>query len=50
MLFIGDIFTTGWSGLDFSGFQPGDFVAVFGAGPISMLCAYYALLRGVCIV
>ena len=50
MLFVGDIFTTGWSGLDFSGFQPGDSVAVFGAGPMGMLCAYSAILRGASVV
>src|SRR6202012_1078623 len=32
--------------LDFAGFQPGDSVAVFGAGPVGLLCAYSALLRG----
>ncbi|KAL5420066.1 hypothetical protein PMIN06_011647 [Paraphaeosphaeria minitans] len=45
-LFLSDIFATGWTGLDFSGFQPGDTVAVFGAGPVGLLCAYSALLRG----
>jgi threonine dehydrogenase-like Zn-dependent dehydrogenase len=45
-LFLSDIFTTGWGGLDFAGFQPGDTVAVFGAGPMGLLCAYSALLRG----
>lgn len=45
-LFLSDIFATGWTGLDFSGFQPGDTVAVFGAGPMGLLCAYSALLRG----
>ncbi|KAL9593163.1 MAG: hypothetical protein Q9219_007655 [cf. Caloplaca sp. 3 TL-2023] len=45
-LFIGDVWATGWTGLDFAGFQPGDRVAVFGAGPVGLLCAYSALLRG----
>lgn len=45
-LFLSDIFATGWTALDFSGFQPGDTVAVFGAGPMGLLCAYSALLRG----
>ncbi|ODM19381.1 hypothetical protein SI65_04365 [Aspergillus cristatus] len=31
-LTTGDIFATGWSAIDYSGFQPGDTVAVFGAG------------------
>jgi threonine dehydrogenase-like Zn-dependent dehydrogenase len=45
-LFLSDIFATGWAALDFSGFQPGDSVAVFGAGPVGLLCAYSAMLRG----
>lgn len=45
-LFLSDIFATGWQALDYSGFQPGDDVAVFGAGPVGLLCAYSAKLRG----
>ncbi|KAK9415874.1 putative Alcohol dehydrogenase [Seiridium unicorne] len=45
-LFMSDIWATAWGCLDFSGFQPGDSVAVFGAGPVGLLCAYSALLRG----
>ncbi|KAF2183274.1 GroES-like protein [Zopfia rhizophila CBS 207.26] len=43
---ICDIFPTAWYALDCSGFQPGDSVAVFGAGPVGLLCAYSAILRG----
>ncbi|KAK1753843.1 hypothetical protein QBC47DRAFT_461860 [Echria macrotheca] len=45
-LFLTDIFITGWTGLDFARFQPGDTVAIFGAGPVGLMCAYAALLRG----
>ncbi|KAI1376959.1 GroES-like protein [Hypoxylon crocopeplum] len=45
-LFVSDIFATGWTVLDFSGFEPGDTVAVFGAGPVGLLAAYSAMLRG----
>lgn len=31
---VSDIFGTGWTGLDYAGFQAGDTVAVFGAGPV----------------
>lgn len=41
-----DIFATGWSAITFSGFEPGDSVAVFGAGPVGLLAAYSAILRG----
>ncbi|KAH8589879.1 alcohol dehydrogenase [Bisporella sp. PMI_857] len=45
-LFVSDIFATGWTVLDFAGFEPGDSVAVFGAGPVGLLAAYSAMLRG----
>ncbi|KAH8659985.1 alcohol dehydrogenase [Xylariales sp. PMI_506] len=43
---LSDIFCTAWAGLSLSGFAPGDSVAVFGAGPVGLLCAYSAILRG----
>lgn len=43
---LSDIFATGWTALDYAGFQPGDTVAVFGAGPVGLLAAYSAILRG----
>jgi threonine dehydrogenase-like Zn-dependent dehydrogenase len=45
-LFVSDIFSTAWSGVTWSGFTPGDSVAVFGAGPVGLLAAYSAVLRG----
>ncbi|KAG9188718.1 hypothetical protein G6011_07423 [Alternaria panax] len=45
-LFISDIFSTAWSGFTWSGFTPGDSVIVFGAGPVGLLAAYSAILRG----
>ncbi|KKY16942.1 putative alcohol dehydrogenase superfamily zinc-containing [Diplodia seriata] len=41
-----DIFATGWTALSFASLSPGDTVAVFGAGPVGLLAAYSALLRG----
>ncbi|KAJ4022813.1 hypothetical protein NW761_014961 [Fusarium oxysporum] len=43
---VSDIWSTAWTGLDFSSFEPGDTVAVFGAGPVGLLTAYTAILRG----
>ncbi|RAH80137.1 zinc-binding dehydrogenase family oxidoreductase [Aspergillus japonicus CBS 114.51] len=43
---LSDIFATGWTALDFAGFQPGDTVAIFGAGPVGLMAAYSATLRG----
>lgn len=45
-LFLSDIFATGWTALDFAGFEPGDTLAVFGAGPVGLLATYSAFLRG----
>ncbi|KAF4442933.1 hypothetical protein F53441_11577 [Fusarium austroafricanum] len=45
-----DAFPTGWSALSWSGFQPGDTVAVFGAGGIGLMCAYSAIIRGASLV
>ena len=41
-----DIFATGWQGLTWSGFQAGESVVVFGAGPVGQMAAYSAILRG----
>ncbi|KAL4975932.1 hypothetical protein BDW66DRAFT_166833 [Aspergillus desertorum] len=45
-ILLADIFPTGWHGIEISGFQPGDSVAVFGAGPVGLMAAYSAQLRG----
>jgi threonine dehydrogenase-like Zn-dependent dehydrogenase len=42
----GDIFSTGWQAITWSGFEPGDSVAVFGAGPVGLMATYSAILRG----
>lgn len=47
---LADIFPTGWTGLDFANFQAGNSVAVFGAGPVGLMCAYSAIIRGASIV
>ena len=45
-ILLADIFPTGWHGLVLSGFKPGESVAVFGAGPVGLMAAYSAVLRG----
>ncbi|KAJ5454110.1 GroES-like protein [Penicillium daleae] len=45
-LLASSIFATGWGALDLAGYQPGDSVAVFGAGPIGLMAVYSAMLRG----
>ncbi|KAI0051079.1 GroES-like protein [Auriscalpium vulgare] len=43
---LADIFPTGWHGVELSGFKPGESIAVFGAGPVGLMAAYSAKLRG----
>ncbi len=43
---LADIFPTGWHGVTLSGFQPGESVVVFGGGPVGLMAAYSAVLRG----
>ncbi|KAH6677291.1 glutathione-independent formaldehyde dehydrogenase-like protein [Halenospora varia] len=45
-ILLADIFPTGWHGVQLSGFQPGETIAVFGAGPVGLMAAYSATLRG----
>jgi glutathione-independent formaldehyde dehydrogenase len=43
---LSDIFPTGWHGVELSGFQVGDRVAVFGGGPVGLMAAHSAIIRG----
>jgi len=43
---LSDIFPTGWHGTVLAGLQPGDDVAVHGAGPVGLMAAHSALIRG----
>ncbi|MEU8083055.1 alcohol dehydrogenase catalytic domain-containing protein [Micromonospora sp. NPDC049101] len=47
---LADAFVTGWHAATLAGVEPGDTVAVFGAGTIGLLGAYSALLRGARVV
>jgi glutathione-independent formaldehyde dehydrogenase len=43
---LADVFPTGYHGCELAGVSPGESVAVFGAGPLGLMAAYSALLRG----
>lgn len=43
---LSDIFPTGYTAVQRSGMQPGDTVAVFGAGPVGLIAVYSAILLG----
>lgn len=43
---LADIFPTGYHGCELAGVSPGQTVAVYGAGPVGLMAAYSAFLRG----
>ncbi|MFD5826273.1 glutathione-independent formaldehyde dehydrogenase [Lentzea sp. NPDC060358] len=43
---LSDVFPTGWHGTELAGQRPGDDVVVFGAGPVGLMAAHSAVLRG----
>jgi glutathione-independent formaldehyde dehydrogenase len=45
-ILLADIFPTGYHGCELAGVSPGVSVAVYGAGPVGLMAAYSALLRG----
>lgn len=46
VLFLTDIFPTGYSAIDWAEVKGGEFVAIFGAGPVGLMAAKSAWLRG----
>jgi glutathione-independent formaldehyde dehydrogenase len=45
-ILLADIFPTGYHGCDLALVSPGETVAVYGAGPVGLMAAYAALIRG----
>lgn len=43
---LADIFPTGYHATEMAGVRPGETVAVYGAGPVGLMAAYSALLKG----
>jgi glutathione-independent formaldehyde dehydrogenase len=43
---LSDIFPTGYHGTELAEVSPGESVAVYGAGPVGLLAAYSAMIRG----
>ena len=46
VLFLTDIFPTGYTGIDWGNVQGGETVAIYGAGPVGIMAAKSAWLRG----
>jgi len=45
-ILLADIFPTGYHGCELAGVSPGESVAVYGGGPVGLMAAYSAMLRG----
>ncbi|BDG10808.1 glutathione-independent formaldehyde dehydrogenase [Anaeromyxobacter paludicola] len=45
-LLLSDIFPTGYHAAELANVKPGTTVAIFGAGPVGLLAAYSAMIRG----
>ena len=43
---LADVFPAGWHGCELADLQPGESVAVYGAGPMGIMAAYSAKLKG----
>jgi threonine dehydrogenase-like Zn-dependent dehydrogenase len=46
VLFLSDIFPTGYQAVEQSGMQPGDTIAIFGCGPVGLMAIKSAVLLG----
>jgi len=45
-IMLSDIFPTGYHATELAGVKPGDTVAIYGAGPVGLLAAYSAIIKG----
>ncbi|WP_249415799.1 zinc-binding dehydrogenase [Enterobacter hormaechei] len=43
---LSDIFPTGWHATELAGLRAGESVAIYGAGPVGLMAAHSALLKG----
>jgi glutathione-independent formaldehyde dehydrogenase len=43
---LSDIFPTGWHGVELSKMQPGETIVIYGAGPVGLMAAHAAQIKG----
>ncbi len=43
---LSDIFPTGWHATELAGLNPGDSVVIYGCGPVGLMAAHSAMIRG----
>ena len=47
---LADIFPTGWHATELAGLQPGELIVIYGAGPVGLMAAHSAMIKGACMV
>ncbi|MBC7541090.1 MAG: glutathione-independent formaldehyde dehydrogenase [Candidatus Sericytochromatia bacterium] len=43
---LSDIFPTGWHATELAGLLPGESIVIYGAGPVGLMAAYSAMIKG----
>jgi glutathione-independent formaldehyde dehydrogenase len=43
---LSDIFPTGWHAVEMSGLKPGDSIVIYGSGPVGLMAAHSAMIKG----
>ena len=43
---LADIFPTGYHATELAGVQPGETVVIYGGGPVGLMAAYSAMIKG----
>ncbi len=43
---LADIFPTGWHATELAGLKPGETIVIYGAGPVGLMAAYSAMIKG----
>lgn len=47
---LADIFPTGWHCTELAGLRPGETIVIYGAGPVGLMAAHSAMIRGAAMV
>lgn len=45
---VADIFPTGWHATEMAGLRPGETIVIYGGGPVGLMAAYSAKIKGAC--
>jgi len=45
---VADIFPTGWHATELAGMRPGDAIVIYGSGPVGLMAAHAAMIKGAC--